>query len=219
MAESTSREGRRRRQLPHGLLLALGVVATGLVLLLTVGVTNPDKVVEPAVTPATTAALPPVVVAPKPAAAAPEDHPDASDVAELDKWARRLAKPTGLPATLLAAYGRAEMWMRTERPGCHLSWSTLAAIGQVQAVGSGPLPVPEPLWRGLAGRASSDGKPPDPRDLDDAAFTAGRALCGGGQDLLTGPGWWTAVLGYTQSATDAHDVLTAATTYASIAPA
>jgi membrane-bound lytic murein transglycosylase B len=216
VAEPTSREGLRRRQLPHGLLLALGVVATGLILLLTIGVVRPDEVGGAGVAPATTAAPPPVVVAPKPVSVAPEDHPDASDVAELDKWARRLAKPTGLPATLLAAYGRAEMWMRTERPGCHLSWPTLAAIGQVQAVGSGPLPVSEPLWRGFAGRASSDGKPPDPRDVDDAAFTAARALCAGGQDLLTGPGWWTAVLGYTQSAADAHDVLTAATTYAAV---
>jgi membrane-bound lytic murein transglycosylase B len=216
VAEPTGREGLRRRQLPQGLLLALGVVATGLVLLLTIGVAKPDQAVGPAVT--TTAAQPPPVAAPKPATAAPVDHPDASDVAELDKWARRLAKPTGLPASLLSAYGRAEMWMRSERPGCHLSWSTLAAIGQVQAVGSGPLPVPEPLWLSFAGRATSDGNPPDPRDVDDAAFTAARALCAGGQDLLTGQGWWAAVLGYTQSAADTHDVLAAATTYASTVP-
>lgn len=206
----------RGRQLPRSLLLALGVVSTGLILLLTVGVTKPGQPAGPTVT---TTALPPPAVAPKPATAAPVDHPDSSDVAELDEWARRLAKPTGLPRVLLAAYGRAEMWMRTERPGCHLSWSTLAAIGQVQAVGSGPLPVPEPLWRSFAGRASSDGKPPDPRDPDDAAFTAARALCAGGQDLLTGQGWSTAVLGYTQSTADAQDVLAAAATYATVAPA
>jgi membrane-bound lytic murein transglycosylase B len=88
----------------------------------------------------------------------------------------------------------------------------------VQAVGSGPLPVPDQLWQHWSARASSDGKPPDPRDVDDAALTAARALCSGGADLTTDQGWWTAVLGYTQSATDTRDALTAATTYATATP-
>lgn len=200
----------------------MGVVATGLVLLLTIGVTRPDQAIGPsqAESAATTQpfAPPAGAIAPKPATAAPQDRPRASDLAELDGWARRLAKPTQLPAGVIAAYGRAEMWMRDDWPGCHLSWATLAGIGQVQAAGAGPIPVPDQVWQRWSGRATGDGKPADPRDTDDAALTAARALCSGGEDLTTDQGWWSAVLRYTQSAADARDVFTAATGYASAAP-
>lgn len=223
MAGTAQSGGTRSRRVPGGLLLAVGVVATGLVLLLTVGVSRPPRPPAPPAAPALATAgpltPPPGAVAPKSAIAAPEDRPRASDLAELDSWARRLAKPTELSANVLAAYGRAEMWMRTDWPGCHLSWATLAGIGQVQAAGAGPLPVPEPIWQRWSARATSDGKPADARDADDAALTAARALCSGGEDLSTGEGWWTAMLGYTQSAADTRDILAAATTYATAAPA
>lgn len=196
-------------------------MATGFVLLLTIGVTKPEEPSRTQTVPAaTTQALvpPPAAAAPKPAAAAPEDRPHASDLARLDSWARGLAGPTRLAANVIAAYGRAEMWMRTQWPGCHLSWATLAGIGQVQAAGSGPLPVPDPIWQHWSARASGDGKPADPRNAHDAALTVARALCSGGEDLATGTGWWNAVLGYTQSASDAQDVFTAADTYATAVP-
>ncbi|HEU5469420.1 MAG TPA: lytic murein transglycosylase [Actinophytocola sp.] len=51
----------------------------------------------------------------------------------LAAWAQRLAGPTGIPARALAAYGNAELVVRTTAPGCHLSWATLAGIGRVES--------------------------------------------------------------------------------------
>ncbi|WP_306823451.1 lytic murein transglycosylase [Streptomyces sp. JJ66] len=39
----------------------------------------------------------------------------------------------GIPATVLAAYQRAESTVRAERPGCNLPWQLLAAIGKVES--------------------------------------------------------------------------------------
>lgn len=192
------------------------MVATGLVLLLTIGIDRPEQAEQSGPPPSQPAPSTPVPMgpAPNPAVAAPVDRPRESDLAELDSWARQLAKSTRLASNILAAYGRAEMWLRGASPGCHLSWATLAAIGQVQAVGSGPLPVPDAIWQRWSARAANDGKPPDPRNVDDAALAAARALCGDGADLSTGQGWWTAVLGYTQSLDGTRDILAAANDYA-----
>ncbi|GAA5154518.1 hypothetical protein GCM10023214_09030 [Amycolatopsis dongchuanensis] len=198
--------------------LAIGLVATGLVLIFTLGTTRPVTS-EEAPTPPPAAPAPSVSpAAPRPAAAPPADRPTRSDEAELDTWARQLAGPTKLPAALLSAYGRAEMRMRGEAPACHLSWATLAGLGQVQAVGSGPLPVPQPVWDRWNARATHDGKKPDQRNVADAAYTVARALCSGGGDLTTANGWWQAVLGYTQSPQDTQDVLNAANTFAAAKP-
>ncbi|WP_408629923.1 lysozyme family protein [Amycolatopsis aidingensis] len=75
----------------------------------------------------------PRAAAPQAALAAPEDRPQESDQEELDAWAARVAEATRVPARVLAAYGRAEMWMRNERPECNLSWGTLAGIGRVES--------------------------------------------------------------------------------------
>lgn len=44
-----------------------------------------------------------------------------------------LPSGTGLPATVLAAYQRAEASVAQSNPGCHLPWQLLAAIGQVES--------------------------------------------------------------------------------------
>ncbi|MEU6441753.1 lytic murein transglycosylase [Streptomyces sp. NPDC047046] len=44
-----------------------------------------------------------------------------------------LRRSSGLPATVLAAYQRAESSLARSRPGCHLPWQLLAAIGQVES--------------------------------------------------------------------------------------
>jgi membrane-bound lytic murein transglycosylase B len=201
------------------LLLAVGVVATGLVLIFTVGVDKPGTPAAPQAT-ATAEPLPPPpdVAAPRSAVAAPQDRPRASDLAELDTWARRLAPSTKLAPNVLAAYGRAEMWLRGEAPDCHLSWATLAGIGQVQAAGAGPLPVPAPIWARWSARATRDGKPADLRSVDDAAYTMARYLCSSGADLATATGWWHAVLSYTQSPQDTQDTLAATNTFAAAQP-
>ncbi|HEX2130001.1 MAG TPA: lytic murein transglycosylase, partial [Actinophytocola sp.] len=51
----------------------------------------------------------------------------------LRAWASRLAGPSEIPARALMAYGNAELVLRTEDPGCHLSWATLAGIGRIES--------------------------------------------------------------------------------------
>ncbi len=70
---------------------------------------------------------------PQRARAAPEDRLNASDQAELDSWAEEVSAATEIPARVLVAYGRAEMWMRSAAPDCRLSWGTLAGIGRVES--------------------------------------------------------------------------------------
>ncbi|GAB3566398.1 murein transglycosylase [Amycolatopsis endophytica] len=195
------------------------MVGTGLVLILTIGVTRPDEVSSaPDVPAAPTGAPPAGATAPVPARLAPEDRPRESDLAELDSWSNEVASATKVPARLLAGYGRAEMWMRGEWPGCHLSWATLAAIGQAEAVGTGPLPVTEETWKKWSARASGDGKQPVPTDIDDAALTTARALCSTGADLATAQGWWAAVLGAPSLAPDAQMIITTANGFATAVP-
>lgn len=114
------------------LALTLLVVATGLTLILTIGVRKEENerdaaLVIPDQRPRSHETVP------RAALAAPVDRPRASDQAELDAWAERVADATGIPARVAAAYGRAEMWLRGERPECRLSWGTLAGIGRVES--------------------------------------------------------------------------------------
>src|SRR3954468_20712679 len=46
------------------------------------------------------------------------------------RWLARTAKRTGIPLVALRAYGRASILEATARPGCHVGWATLAAIGE-----------------------------------------------------------------------------------------
>lgn len=62
---------------------------------------------------------------PRPQAVAGEDP--------LRTWAGHTATGTGVPARALLAYGNAELVLRTENPGCHLSWATLAGIGRIES--------------------------------------------------------------------------------------
>jgi membrane-bound lytic murein transglycosylase B len=115
------------------ILLALGLVGTGLVLIVTIGIHRDedagggDTVVVQEQRPQPRAEIP------QPALAAPVDRLNASDQAELDRWAEQLADSTEIPARVLVAYGRAEMWMRSAAPDCNLSWGTLAGIGRVES--------------------------------------------------------------------------------------
>jgi membrane-bound lytic murein transglycosylase B len=69
-------------------------------------------------------------------------------------------------------------------------------------------------WARWATRASSDGAPPDPQNVDDAALAAARYLCASGGNLSTGKGWWKAVLTYNESTAYARNVFSAADAYA-----
>jgi membrane-bound lytic murein transglycosylase B len=253
--------------------LAVGLVLTGVILVVTIGVRNPDA---PAVTPSAQPALvipeqrpQPGAEAPRAGLAAPVDRPKVSDQAELDAWAARVAGKTHVTARVLSAYGRAEMWMQSQKPTCHLAWATLAGIGRVEAgraafdlsaieangrvakpvVGPpldgtpgvpavhdtdggkldgdkawdhaiGPMQFLPSTWKKYQQRANGDGGAPDPQNIDDAAFTAARFLCSGGDDLGTPAGWWRAILFYNQAVDYGQDVFSAADAYAeaSVAP-
>src|SRR5262249_24985735 len=49
------------------------------------------------------------------------------------RWARRLGPSLGIPVTALRAYGYATLRVDADQPGCHLAWTTLAAIGKVES--------------------------------------------------------------------------------------
>lgn len=219
------------RQAALARLVVIGlVIAAGLGLILTVGISRPEaadnarrSVLAVGSRPQPNAAVPPR------GPAAPVDRLHASDAARLKAWARRLAGPTRIPPRVLQAYGLAEMWMRSEAPNCGLSWSTVAGIGGVasehgQADGRsvdaegvvspaligarlGPLRVLPETWKSWRFRAARDGERPDPQNVDDAAVTVARYLCSRAE-LTTPRGWWSAVRSHTGSTRHTQDVFT-----------
>ncbi|TWS22897.1 hypothetical protein FK268_18005 [Tsukamurella sputi] len=63
----------------------------------------------------------------------------------------------------------------------------------------GPLLFSPTVWEQWAITASSDtNAPPNPDNLDDAALTLARLLCGAGADMSTPEGWQKAVSSYNQ---------------------
>jgi membrane-bound lytic murein transglycosylase B len=77
----------------------------------------------------------------------------------------------------------------------------------------GPMQFIPSTWRKWGSDASSDGTS-DPNNIDDAAYAAGRYLCGSGQDLRTGEGWTQAVFSYNHSAEYVRNVVARANSYA-----
>jgi membrane-bound lytic murein transglycosylase B len=52
---------------------------------------------------------------------------------QLHKWAAGLAPALHIPVTALEAYGYAARVAEVENPHCHIAWTTLAGIGQVES--------------------------------------------------------------------------------------
>lgn len=52
---------------------------------------------------------------------------------QLHDWAARRAGALGIPITALEAYGYAARVAEVENPNCHMPWTTLAAIGQIES--------------------------------------------------------------------------------------
>ena len=48
-------------------------------------------------------------------------------------WAQQVGTRVGIPVVAVEAYGYAELVLARTTPGCHLSWTTLAAIGKVES--------------------------------------------------------------------------------------
>jgi len=53
--------------------------------------------------------------------------------AVLSGWATSLSPKVGISTTALEAYGYAELVLARTMPGCHLGWTTIAAIGSVES--------------------------------------------------------------------------------------
>ncbi|MGH3437065.1 MAG: NlpC/P60 family protein [Sciscionella sp.] len=82
--------------------------------------------------------------------------------------------------------------------------------------GSGPMQLPDSLWRDYRSPASGGGAA-DPQNVDDAALTAGRALCAHGRDLATGNGWWEGIRSLRDSDLYLERVLATADLYGTLA--
>jgi membrane-bound lytic murein transglycosylase B len=52
---------------------------------------------------------------------------------QLHDWATQRARSLGIPVTALEAYGYAARVAEVENPNCHMPWTTLAAIGQIES--------------------------------------------------------------------------------------
>jgi len=48
-------------------------------------------------------------------------------------WVARTSSTSGIPAPAVRAYGAAALDLATERPDCHLGWTTLAGIGAIES--------------------------------------------------------------------------------------
>lgn len=86
---------------------------------------TPDQQDALPTTAAPTAGTEPSTVAVAAAPARPQDA--------LAGWAQKVATATGVPDTALRAYGYATLRLANDKPGCHLAWTTLAAIGKVES--------------------------------------------------------------------------------------
>ncbi|MFD0820279.1 lytic transglycosylase domain-containing protein, partial [Micromonospora zhanjiangensis] len=51
----------------------------------------------------------------------------------LGDWARQVGTRAGIPQVAMQAYGYAELVLGQTKPQCRLTWTTLAAIGQVES--------------------------------------------------------------------------------------
>jgi membrane-bound lytic murein transglycosylase B len=121
-----------------GLWLPLVIIAIVLVAAAFVGrfVMTPKGSTQSDVTPnpTVTAALPPV---PPPPTATPSmsplPTPPPRPADALADWAAKVSLATGIPSVAVEAYGYAQLLLQQEQPACHLGWTTLAAIGEIES--------------------------------------------------------------------------------------
>ncbi|HWU22939.1 MAG TPA: lytic transglycosylase domain-containing protein [Nocardioides sp.] len=152
-------------------------------------------------------------------------------------WVARTAQRSGIPATAVLAYARAQ-----RGAPCTIGWTTLAGIGWVESqhgtlggrtllssgYSSSPIEGPQlsggldraygPLqfipdtWARYAADGDGDGRS-DPNDLFDAAVATAAYLCADGYDLATSSGWADAVFSYNHSQDYVNQVYAAAVAY------
>ena len=164
--------------------------------------------------------------APTESAAETSDPPGGDEAGSPDQlsaglleWAQSLDH-LGIPQRALLAYGFAEIRSAQDNPGCNLSWTTLAGIGQTETnhgttggnritadgttltpiIGPdydemGPMQFLPSTWEAWQTDGNADGVS-DPHNIDDAAVAAANYLCDGGRDLADPEDWRSAVYSY-----------------------
>ncbi|MGH3797717.1 MAG: C40 family peptidase [Pseudonocardiaceae bacterium] len=120
----------------------------------------------------------------------PDQPPPPPEPNPLEKWAAKTAPLLGIPDSALIGYGTADLMMQDKEPKCGLSWITLAAVGRVDAQ----------QWH--------------PQSGVPAAVTTAQQLCAHGRDTSTDSGWEAAVRSVGDGTAHLHQVLAAATAYA-----
>ncbi|MFI5606293.1 C40 family peptidase [Amycolatopsis sp. NPDC051903] len=123
----------------------------------------------------------------------------------LEQWADSLSGPLDIPAAALMGYAGGELALRSEDPGCHLSWVTLAGVGEASSdhgrQGANPLGLSSAMWQKYGSKIPGVGKPAL-TDAASASVAAGRALCASGADLSAGTGWWKSIAAYASKDTE-----------------
>lgn len=159
-------------------------------------------------------------------------------------WSTAVAARTGIPERALRSYAGAALAAQRDDPQCHLGWTTLAGLGDVEsghgthggsALGEdgtarpaifgprlddgtramGPLQFIPSTWGRWGADGDGDGSA-DPQNLDDAALAAAHYLCSYG-DLSSGAGWRRAVFAYNHLDSYVAAVLERADAYAAAA--
>jgi membrane-bound lytic murein transglycosylase B len=74
--------------------------------------------------------VPPPAGAPVPSV---DTHASGRPADQLREWAAARAPALNIPVTALEAYAYAARVAEVENPGCHIAWTTLAGIGQVES--------------------------------------------------------------------------------------
>jgi membrane-bound lytic murein transglycosylase B len=110
-----------------GLLAAAGIVGT-----FVVPGHDPAAVAGPTGGPATgSSSAPKVPAAPSPTLVVPSAPARPADA--LGPWAGRIGGAIDVPAVAVQAYAYAQLMVQQTTPLCHLGWTTLAGLGQVDS--------------------------------------------------------------------------------------
>lgn len=187
---------------------------------------------------------------PQPTSSRPARDVPQEQGTRFEAWVDEVAGWLDIPRRAMHAYATATVRMEKEKPGCNLSWVTLAGIGRTtsnhgregdrtltrdgtptspigtielrnfagdvisQEGAEGPLQLSPAVWQQWA--ATSAGDVPNIQDIDDAALTAGRALCDGGRDLDQGQQWLAGVSALHDEPLFLHRVLATANVYGTV---
>lgn len=170
-----------RRLVTHVIAAVTAMVALvsllGLAVLRFGGATAPSAAQAALLAPAPTAAA-------VPSARQVDQDPSRSSARSIvdPRWVARVARSAGIPVAAVRGYADAQVRVRADQPGCHLSWNTLAGIGWVEsqhgtiggrtlrADGRPSSPIIGPALDGSAGVAAIHATPESSAWHDDARW-------------------------------------------------